>query len=168
MDKDKIKTGIEKILVGLGEDLARPGLDKTPERFAALCEDLFFSYDKEPPEISVFAEESSEGEIFLEGIPFISFCEHHFVPFHGKINVKYLPKDHKVAGFGSISRVCSYYASRLQIQERLTKNIGEYLYKKLDPCYLNIEISAEHFCMRLHGEKKDGVVVHTNFEKRSE
>ena len=157
MDKDKIKIGIENILEGLGEDITRAGLEKTPERFAALCDDLFFSYDNEPPEISVFAEESSEGEIFLEGIPFISFCEHHFVPFHGKINVKYLPKDHNVAGFGSISRVCSYFASRLQIQERLTKNIGEYLNNILSPKYLNIEIRAEHFCMRLHGEKKDGV-----------
>ena len=165
MDNEKIKKGMKLILDGLGEDLTRQGLINTSDRFARLSEDLFFSYDHDPPEISVFPEESSEGEIILEGIPFISFCEHHFVPFHGKINVKYTPRDHKVVGFGSISRVCSYFSARLQIQERLTKEIGEYLFRNITPESLRVEISAEHFCMRLHGEKKDGVIVHTQFEK---
>lgn len=165
MDNEKIKNGITLILDGLGEDKTRLGLVNTPDRFSKLCSELFYSYDQDPPQLSVFAEESTESEIFLEGIPFISFCEHHIVPFHGKINVRYKPRDNNVAGFGSISRVCSYYSGRLQIQERLTKEIGEYLYSKIAPEFLRVEVSAEHFCMRLHGEKKDGVIVHTHFEK---
>lgn len=165
MDKDKIKQGIKLFIDGLNENPRRPGLNNTPQRFADFCEEAFYSYDQKPPEISTFSEKNATTTVSLEGITFVSFCEHHLVPFYGEIDITYIPANGKIAGFGSLSRVCSYFAARLQIQERLTSDIGNFLNDLLSPQYLNVEIRAQHFCMRLHGDKKENVIVKTNYKK---
>lgn len=165
MDKDKIKQGIKLFIDGLNENPQRSGLSNTPQRFADFCEEIFYSYDQNPPEISTFSEKNSTTPITLEGISFISFCEHHLVPFYGEIDITYIPANDKVVGFGSLSRVCSYFAARLQIQERLTSDIGNFLHDLLSPQFLTVDIRAQHFCIRLHGEKKENITVKTSYRK---
>jgi GTP cyclohydrolase I len=165
MDHRKISEAISLLLEGLGEDTGREGVLRTPERFAAFCEEIFYGYDKEPPEISLFWDETGGKIISMENISFTSFCEHHLVPFYGTVSVSYKPKNGKICGFGDIPKVCNYFASRLQLQERLTSQIGDFLAEKIDPEWIKVEMTAQHFCIRLHGSLKESASVTTIYEK---
>jgi len=164
-DHNKIASGVQLLLEGLGEDISREGLAATPNRFARFCDEIFYGYTEEPPVITLFESDKESGMIELKDIPFISFCEHHLVPFYGTIDISYIPSKQGIAGFGSLTKVCDYYSARLQIQERLTSRIGQYVFRLLEPRQLKVTITAEHFCMKLHGSKKQTGTVTTTFEK---
>jgi len=153
MDNQLLKSGMEQIIRGLGEQSAREGLEKTPDRFAKMCEEIFAGYTESPPELSIFSSPTNDSMVVMKKIPFHSMCEHHFLPFFGEMNVAYLPQDEKVTGFSEIVQVIRYFSHRLQIQERLTTQIAEYLAEKLHPRGLLLISSATQLCMSMRGVK---------------
>lgn len=147
-----------RIMEEMGLDLNDPSLKETPKRVAKMliyetCSGLF----TEPPKITTFPldDDTSRDLVIIKDIPFNSLCEHHFQPFIGKVTVAYLPKD-KIMGLSKGARITDYYSARPQVQERLTGQIADHLYKELDAKGVLIMVQAEHMCMSVRGVKKHG------------
>ena len=152
---------IDAILRELGEDPAREGLKKTPERVARAMRELTKGYAQDPEKIingALFTEDYSE-MIIMKDIDFFSLCEHHILPFFGKAHIAYLPKG-KIVGISKLARLVDVYARRLQVQERMTTQIASLLMDKLLPEGVAVVVEAEHLCMRMRGvEKQNSYVV---------
>jgi len=150
MNKQKIAKGIEQILEGIGEDPNRPGLRETPRRVAEMYFDLLSGTENEPVVHSGFMEDVSDKEIIIiKNIDFFSFCEHHFLPFFGKVNIGYLPARNRVAGFSNFVDIVDTYSKRLQIQERLTNQIANAIMKSLKPKGVFVLIEATQLCVSM-------------------
>jgi GTP cyclohydrolase I len=156
--KENIEFHFRQIMMSLGLDLTDPSLKETPARVAKMmvyetCSGLF----SDPPKVTTFEFEdgASRDLIIIEDIKFSSMCEHHFVPFIGKVTVAYLPKD-KYMGLSKAARVVDYFAARPQVQERLTAQVADFLMDKLDPKGVLVMVTAEHMCMSTRGVKKHG------------
>jgi GTP cyclohydrolase I len=146
---------MEEILRRLGEDPAREGLLKTPERVEKALKYLTSGYQKKVEEVingALFTVKYDE-MVIVKDIEFFSLCEHHLLPFFGKIHVAYLPR-HKVVGLSKIPRIVDMYARRLQLQERLTQQIAQSLQDVLDPLGVGVVCEARHFCMMMRGVEK--------------
>lgn len=167
IDKDKIRGAIVQLLEGLGEDLNREGLKGTPERVAKMYEEFCVGYSQKKEDVlKVFFQNEIYDEIVLvKDIPFYSLCEHHLVPFFGKAHIAYIPKDNKITGISKLARVVEMFARRLQIQERLTKQVADTLEEALDPLGVMVLIEAEHLCMTMRGVKKEGAQTVTSSVK---
>ncbi|HUQ95864.1 MAG TPA: GTP cyclohydrolase I FolE [Bryobacteraceae bacterium] len=153
--KQAIAPQIRAILAELGEDPNRDGLEKTPERADKALRFLTSGYTTNVDEIvngAMFAVKYDE-MVVVRDIEFYSLCEHHMLPFFGKMHVAYLPKD-KVIGLSKIPRVVDMFARRLQVQERLTQEVAETLMKILDPRGVAVVCDARHFCMMMRGVEK--------------
>ena len=152
-------TGHYKEILGLlGEDASREGLLKTPERVAKAMQFLTKGYREDPEAVlrsAMFQEENYKQMVIVKDIDFFSLCEHHMLPFFGKAHVAYIPRD-KVAGLSKIARTVEVFARRLQLQERLTRQIAEAVEKQLDAEGVLVVIEAEHTCMTMRGIKKPG------------
>lgn len=139
----------------------REGLARTPERVARALAFLTSGYEQDPQAIingALFTEPYSE-MIVVRDIDFFSLCEHHILPFYGKANVAYIPRN-KIVGISKIARLVEVYARRLQIQERLTTQIASTIQEQLDPLGVAVVLEAEHLCMRMRGvEKQNSSVV---------
>ena len=159
MDKEKIEKAVKEILIAIGEDPEREGLRETPRRVAEALEELLAGYEEREEDFTVF-ETDSDGVVILRDIPIFSFCEHHLLPFIGKAHIAYLPNG-KLAGVSKLVRTVEKYARRLQVQERLTKEIADELMERLNPKGLIVLIEAEHLCMTLRGVRSPGSVVVT-------
>ncbi len=134
-------------------------LAETPARFAELLSELTASLDAPAPEVSTFpAGDPPHDPVVLCALPFHSLCVHHLVPFFGTIDVAYIPGE-SIVGFGSIGRVIDYWARRPQVQERLVRQIAEYLQDVLTPRGVLVRCRARQMCMELRGAKKRGVLV---------
>ena len=134
-------------------------LAQTPARVTQLYKELFWGLDAPAPKMSVFsAQESSSEPVILAALPFRSMCVHHLLPFFGAIDVAYEPNEHLV-GFGSIGRVIDYFAARPQMQERLVKQISDYLVDQLKPKGLLVRCRARQLCMEYRGATKYGELV---------
>ncbi len=163
---------IRRLLEELGEDPHREGLTKTPERVARALEFLTKGYTTEPREVvgdALFVEDYSE-MIIVRDIDFFSLCEHHIMPFYGKAHVAYIP-DHHIVGISKIARLVECFARRLQVQERMTKQIADTLAESLKPLGVGVVVRAEHLCMRMRGVEKPNSIVVTSallgaFQKR--
>ncbi len=155
IDNKKIEKAIEEILEAIGEDKNREGLKETPQRVAKMFNEIFSGYEETADDlIKIFNEKYRSDEIIaVTDIPFCSMCEHHMMPFYGKVSIAYLPKDEKIIGISKFSRIINYFSKRLQVQERLTKQISDFLYEKLDPFGIIVIIEAEHMCMTMRGVK---------------
>ena len=156
VDKQKVEQAIRLLLEGIGEDITREGLIDTPDRIARMCEEIYGGLDQEadPHLLKQFPVENNE--IVLEkDITFYSMCEHHLMPFYGKAHVAYIP-DGKVVGLSKLARTVEVYARRLQIQERMTAQIGDDIMKYLAPQGVMVMLEAEHMCMTMRGIKKPG------------
>lgn len=156
VDKDKIREAAQLMLEGIGEDPDREGLSETPERIARMYEEIFSGMDADGREelSRVFRVETDE--IVLEkDITFYSMCEHHMLPFFGKIHVAYVPNG-KVAGLSKLARTVEIYARRLQLQERMTGQIADAVMEFLAPRGVMVVAEAEHMCMTMRGVKKPG------------
>jgi GTP cyclohydrolase I len=152
--EDDIQDNIVRILEYIGEDPNREGLMETPKRVVKSWKELFAGYNQDPKKlIKVFEDGSCDEMVILKDIEFYSLCEHHMLPFFGKINVAYVPNG-KVIGVSKIARLVDIYARRLQIQERLTQQIAEFLYKELNAKGVMVTCEAIHFCMVSRGIKK--------------
>lgn len=151
MDKNRIKRLAREMIAEIGEDPTREGLVDTPSRIADMYEEIFSGYDAKS-ELSVKFSEDSD-VIIAKDIQFYSMCEHHMLPFFGKIHIAYSP-DGKVFGISKLVRLVEKYTKRLQIQERITKNIADELYSEGVKGVVVI-IEGEHFCMKMRGVKND-------------
>ena len=164
VDKQMIMEAVRMLLKGIGEDVGREGLLKTPERVADMYAELFDGLFYDPKEhLQLQFVEDKHGEmVLIKDIPFYSMCEHHMLPFVGKANVAYIPKDGVITGISKIARVIEGYSHRLQLQERLTTQIADALVTVLKPQGVLVVLEAEHLCMSMRGIKKPGALTVTS------
>jgi GTP cyclohydrolase I len=162
-DLDRIANVYRELLQGIGEDVNREGLQRTPDRAARALEFLTQGYRQNLDEIingAVF--ESSASEIILvKDIELYSLCEHHLLPFIGRAHVAYLPNG-KVIGLSKVARIVDVFARRLQIQENLTTQIAESLMNCLQPSGVAVVVEAKHLCMMMRGVEKQNSVMKTS------
>ncbi len=158
----RIEDAVRDILVEIGEDPAREGLLATPDRVHRMYHELTAGYHVDPARLinrAVFDVDYSE-MVVVKDIPFYSLCEHHLLPFFGSAHVAYIPHD-KVIGLSKIPRIVEMYARRLQVQERLTKQIAEFLMERLAPEGVGVVVEATHLCAVMRGVRKPGTVMTT-------
>jgi GTP cyclohydrolase I len=162
IDSAKIENAIRDILQALGEDTAREGIKLTPKRVANMYAELLAGNREDPADHvkSLFREKCDE-IVLLRDIPFYSICEHHLLPFIGKAHVAYLPAEF-VIGVSKLARVVDCFARRLQVQERLTAQIADFLNEHLKPKGVAIVLEAAHSCMTIRGIKKPGSIMVTS------
>jgi GTP cyclohydrolase IA len=156
-DPDELPAVIGRLLEELGEDPAREGLVDTPRRVAESLRHLTEGYDLDPAEIvgDALFNEDYDDMVVVRGVNFFSLCEHHLLPFFGRVHVAYLPKG-RVVGLSKVPRIVDAFAHRLQLQERLTRQIAEALNEVLEPNGVAVVIEARHLCMEMRGvEKQD-------------
>jgi GTP cyclohydrolase I len=158
----KVEDAVRDILLEIGEDPAREGLTGTPDRVHRMYLELTAGYHVDPERLinkAVFDVDYSE-MVVVKDIPFYSLCEHHLLPFFGSAHVAYIPHD-KVIGLSKIPRIVEMYARRLQVQERLTKQVAEFLMERLQPEGVGVVIEATHLCAAMRGVRKPGTVMTT-------
>lgn len=156
MNKEKIMEGVKLILEGIGEDINREGLIETPDRIARMYMEIFEGLGKDAKDILSKTFQVENNDLVLEkDITFFSMCEHHLVPFFGKVHIAYIPKG-KVAGLSKLARTVEVYAKKPQLQERLTTEIADAIMEYLDAEGAMVVIEAEHTCMTMRGVKKPG------------
>lgn len=160
---DEIKTSYLSILENIGEDTSRNGILKTPERAAKAMQFLTQGYEMDPQEILLGAmfEEDYDDMVLIKDIELYSLCEHHMLPFFGKVHVAYIPNG-KIVGLSKIPRVVDVFSRRLQVQERLTHDILECINKTLQPKGVAIVIEAQHMCMMMRGVQKQNSATTTS------
>lgn len=146
---------IERILVRLGEDPSRDGLLRTPLRVAKALDDLTEGYrlDVESVVNNAIFEDDGQEMVLVKDIEFYSLCEHHMLPFYGKVHIAYIP-DGKIIGLSKLARIADVFARRLQVQERLTNQIADALVEQLAPRGVAVMAEAAHFCMMMRGVQK--------------
>ncbi|MEE3327933.1 MAG: GTP cyclohydrolase I FolE [Myxococcota bacterium] len=152
---DPVEGLIESLLKELGEDPSRSGLEKTPARVAAAMRHFTSGYSQDPQVIlndALFPVDYNE-MVLVRDIDFFSLCEHHMVPFFGRVHVGYIPNG-KVVGLSKIPRVVEMFARRLQVQERLTMQIAETLEEVLTPKGVGVVVESKHLCMMMRGVEK--------------
>jgi len=154
---------IRELLISIGEDPDREGLQKTPYRVAEALRFLTRGYQQSLDEVfkdALFTEDYEE-MIVQRDIDFYSLCEHHLLPFFGRAHVAYIPQ-HKIVGISKLARLVDFYARRLQVQERLTNQIATTIMEKLNPIGAAVVIEAEHLCMRMRGVEKQNSLIITS------
>lgn len=156
MDREKIMEGVRLILDGIGEDVTREGLLETPERVAKMYEELAGGYTDSTSTHLAKRFDVENNDIVLEkDIEFYSLCEHHMLPFYGRVAIAYIP-DGEVIGLSKMARTVEVFAKRLQLQERMTAQIADAFMEELNPKGVMVMIEAEHMCMTMRGIKKPG------------
>ena len=163
MDKLKIEKAVRQILEAIGENPKRKDLLETPRRVAQMYEEIFSGIKQNPEkELEVILEQKHHEIILLRGIPLYSVCEHHLLPFLGRANIAYIPKNGRVTGLSKLARVVDILAHRPQVQERLTTQIAEIVMNKLKPLGVMVVIEAEHLCLSMRGVRKPGTMTVTS------
>lgn len=150
-----IHAAVRSLLIEIGEDPDRQGLEKTPDRVARMYQEITSGYQTDPLKLingALFDVDYSD-IVLVKDIEFYSLCEHHLLPFFGKAHVAYIP-DGKVIGLSKIPRVVDMYARRLQVQERMTTEIAQFLQETLHPKGVAVVVEGTHFCARMRGVKK--------------
>ena len=151
----RIEKLIRQLLIELGENPDREGLIHTPSRMAEMYEEIFSGYRMNAELDVSFSEETDA--IIAKNIEFYSMCEHHMLPFYGKIHIAYVPSG-KVFGISKLARLVEKYARRMQIQERLTKQIADEIIRR-DIKGVVVIAEAEHLCMKMRGVKNDSLMI---------
>src|SRR4051812_39843951 len=164
IDQERAAAAVRELLLAIGEDPDRPGLQETPARVARAYAETFAGPAQDPYEIlaTTFAEDHDE-MVLVKDIPMYSTCEHHLVPFHGRAHVGYIPgEDGRVTGLSKLARLVEVYARRPQVQERMTRQIADALADALKPRGVIVVIEAEHLCMAMRGIRKPGSTTVTS------
>jgi len=162
-DRKKIEEGVRLILEGVGEDVNREGLQRTPERMVEYFEEVLAGYNEDPAkELRKYTTSNKDEMIILKDISFYSLCEHHLLPFFGKVHIAYIPADDKVAGFDNMVRVVEILSQRLMVQERMTTDIADAMHEAIQPKGVLIVVEAEHLCLTMRGRKKPGNKIVTS------
>ncbi|MGD8707967.1 MAG: GTP cyclohydrolase I FolE [Nitrosopumilaceae archaeon] len=155
MDQERVKKLVRELIIEIGEDPTREGLKDTPERIGQMYREIFGGYESDS-ELSVQFSEDSD-TVVARDIQFYSMCEHHMLPFFGKIHIAYSPNG-RVFGISKLVRLVEKYSKRLQIQERLTKNIADELFAQGVKGVV-VVADAEHLCMRMRGVRNDATLT---------
>ena len=161
MDKEKIEQAVTLFLEGIGGDINREGIQETPARISAMCEEIFAGMGQNAREHLERTFTAQNNEMVIEkDITFYSLCEHHLLPFYGKVHIGYIP-DGEVVGLSKLARTVEVYARRPQIQEQMTAQIADDIMAYLKPKGVMVMIEAEHMCMTKRGIKKPGTQTMT-------
>ena len=158
-----VEAAVRQLLVEMGEDPDREGLLQTPARVHRMYRELTAGYHVDPERLlnrAIFDVDYSE-MVVVKDIPFYSLCEHHLLPFFGQAHVAYIP-DGRVIGLSKIPRIVEMYARRLQVQERMTKQIADFLMERLQPRGVGVVIEASHLCAVMRGVRKPGTIMTTS------
>ncbi|MCU1603564.1 MAG: cyclohydrolase 1 [Modestobacter sp.] len=158
VDLARAEAAVRELLLAVGEDPDRPGLQDTPARVARAYAETFAGLGQDPAEILATTFDEGHDELVLvRDIPMYSTCEHHLVPFHGMAHVGYIPgADGRVTGLSKLARLVDVFARRPQVQERMTRQIADALHEGLKPQGVVVVIEAEHLCMAMRGIRKPG------------
>jgi GTP cyclohydrolase I len=161
--KQAIAEAVRVILANIGEDPHRPGLERTPARIAQMYDELTAGYHVDTAKLindALFDVDYRE-MVIIKDIDFYSLCEHHLLPFFGKAHVAYIPKG-KVLGLSKIPRIVEMFARRLQVQERMTQQIADFIDETLHPYGVAVVIEAAHMCSMMRGVKKANATMVTS------
>jgi GTP cyclohydrolase I len=162
IDKERIERAVREILEAIGEDAEREGLQRTPQRVAAMFGELFSGTHEDPSRhLKTFFTERYDEIVILRDIPFHSMCEHHLMPFIGTANIAYLP-DGKVVGVSKLARLVEGLSHRMQVQERLTTQVADLLMEHIKPKGVAVVLKAQHTCMTIRGVRKPGSTMITS------
>jgi GTP cyclohydrolase I len=164
IDQGRIEKAVREILEAVGDDPDREGLQRTPERVAAMyAEILGGMHEDADAALDVTFDQGHDEMILVKDIPVHSICEHHMVPFVGKAHVAYVPNDTgRITGLSKLARLVDVYARRLQVQENLTTEIADTLERALQPRGVLVVVEAEHLCMSMRGVRKPGATTVTS------
>ena len=164
IDKKRIEKAVREILEAIGENPDRDGLRRTPERVAAMYEEVFSGlYDSPDQHLAVTFAADHDEMIMVKDIPLYSLCEHHLVPMMGKAHVAYVPNiSGRITGLSKLARLVDSYSRRPQVQERLTSQIADEIERSLTPRGVLVVIEAEHLCMSMRGVQKPGTTTVTS------
>jgi len=159
IDKEKIKESIRLFLEGIGEDPDREGLRETPERVAKMWEEFESLRNFNMKLFEEFGEYNEM--VLIKDITFYSLCEHHLLPFFGKVHIAYIPNG-VICGLSKLVRTVRAFALRPQVQERLTEEIADFIQKELNPKGVGVVLAAEHLCMSMRGVMSPGHITVTS------
>ena len=163
MDKEKIEIAVRDILEAIGEDPDREGLKETPKRVANMYEEILGGINQSAEEhLKIFNEPGNDEMVIVRDIPLYSMCEHHLLPFVGKAHIAYIPNEGRIIGLSKLARIVNVFAKRLQVQERLTAEVADFLYIKLGAKSVAVIIEAEHLCMTMRGARAAGAKTETS------
>ncbi|MEZ5975060.1 MAG: GTP cyclohydrolase I FolE [Planctomycetota bacterium] len=154
-DREQAQDLIRQLLVQIGEDPDREGLARTPKRVIKAYEELTAGMDMTVHDAvghGVFEEDCSE-MVLVRDIEFYSLCEHHMLPFYGRVHIGYIPRN-KILGLSKLARITDVFAKRLQVQERMTQEIANAVQEVIDPLGVGVVVDAAHFCMMMRGVQK--------------
>lgn len=163
IDGAAVEKAVHRLLLAIGEDPQREGLKETPCRVARMYEEVLSGMADDPiDQLKVYTAKNEDEMILVKDITFHSLCEHHLLPFFGKVHIAYIPRNNKITGFSSLAKVVDAMAKRLQLQERLAADIADLLMAKLKPLGVLVVVEAEHLCLTMRGVKKPGSSVVTS------
>ena len=159
----RVEDAVHEILTEIGEDPERPGLAGTPDRVHRMYAELTAGYHVDPDRLlnDAIYEVGYSEMVVVKDIPFYSLCEHHLLPFFGTAAVAYIPRG-RVIGLSKIPRIVEMYARRLQVQERLTQQVAEFLQDRLAPQGVGVVVEATHLCAVMRGVRKPGTIMTTS------
>ena len=162
-NKRLVEEGVRKVIEGIGDDVSRDGLLDTPRRVAEMYSKILDGKADDDPSrfVKLFDEKTSGSIVMVKDIPFYSFCEHHIIPFFGKLSIAYVPKDNKILGISKLVRIARVFAKRLQVQERLTQEILDAIDKHVPNNGVAVKLEAEHLCMSIRGIRTPGATTVT-------
>jgi GTP cyclohydrolase I len=157
-DEKKVQKAVKLLLESFGEDLTREGIRRTPERVAEFYKEVLAGNSIDPLKLIPlhYGTENHEEIILVKDIPFYSLCEHHLLPFFGQAHIAYIPKKDRIIGVSKLVKVFEVFVTRLQLQERLTKQVADTIMKAVKPHGVMVVVEAEHLCMTMRGVKKPG------------
>ena len=161
--QNELQEHVKRILELMGEDASREGLVKTPQRVARAMATLTCGYSQDPVALlnsAKFKEDYSQ-MVIVKDINFYSLCEHHMLPFYGRVHVAYIPNGY-ITGLSKIARVVDCFSHRLQVQERMTLQIRQAIQEALQPLGVMVVVEAQHRCMQMRGVEKQGSVTTTS------
>ncbi len=163
IDINEVQSAVQRILQAIGEDPDRDGLKRTPERIARMYAELLSGYQMDPVMVvnDALFEVKYDEMVIVRDIEFYSLCEHHMLPFMGRVHVAYIP-DGKVLGLSKIPRIVDLYARRLQVQERMTRQIADFIRDLLHPQGVGVIVEALHLCMSMRGVEKHNARLTTS------
>ena len=162
INQEKIAAGVRTIIEAIGDDPDREGLKDTASRVARMYGEFFQGLHEDPRTyLQVVFDEQHDEMVLVKDVPFHSMCEHHLLPFHGKVHAAYIPRG-RVVGLSKIARVIEVFARRPQVQERMTSQIADLLIDELDAHGVGVVVEASHTCMTMRGVKKPGSLMVTS------
>jgi GTP cyclohydrolase I len=162
-DYAKVERAVSLLLDGIGENPEREGLAQTPRRVADFYHEVLSGIGVNPAKyLTPIDTDYAQSAVIVKGIGFVSICEHHMLPFIGKVHVGYVPQKGRIVGVSKIVRAVDAIAGRLQLQERMTVELADVIQSRLRPAGVLVHIEAEHLCMTIRGVKKPGTIMVTS------